>query len=214
MINILIIDEDISIRYSLKLYLKEIGFHIEESNSIDKAWQILKHKKIDLIICDVLIRQEFNNGLNFLYQLRLNTKYCTLPVILLTARGLTQDRILGYKNGCDSYLLKPFNIEELVVIIEGLLNRYTLIRLKSEKKQEINSFLVQNSNNFLKLNFTPREQSVLNLVVEGLMNKQIAAKLNISVRIVEKYVSRLFVKTKTRGRTELVKYALENNLIN
>lgn len=220
MINILIVDEDILIRTSLKFYLKEIGFHIEESNCINKAWEILKSKKIDLIICDLFIQKDIDEFL-FLRELRLDVDYCTLPVILLTARGLTQDRIIGYQNGCDSYLAKPFNIEELIVIIEGLLNRYTLIRLKLEKKQKINSVILKNSNllkiknnnnNFLEINFTPREQSVLNLVIEGLMNKQIAANLNISTRIVEKYVSRLFIKTKTRNRTELVKYALENRL--
>nr|NP_043176.1 putative OmpR transcriptional regulator [Cyanophora paradoxa]P48359.1 RecName: Full=Probable transcriptional regulator ycf29 [Cyanophora paradoxa]AAA81207.1 putative OmpR transcriptional regulator [Cyanophora paradoxa] len=209
MINILILDTDIGIRNSLKLYLTEIGFHVEESTCVDQAWDILKRKKIDLIICDIIMPGM--GGFNFLHQLRLNTDYCTLPVILLTTRGLTQDRIIGYKTGCDSYISKPFNIEELVVIIEGVLNRHTLIRLKLEKKQK-NSFLLIKSNN-LKINFTPREQSVLNLVVEGLLNKQIAANLNISIRIVEKYVSRLFIKTKTRNRAELVKYALENNLI-
>jgi DNA-binding NarL/FixJ family response regulator len=53
---------------------------------------------------------------------------------------------------------------------------------------------------------------VLNLVVDGLMNKEIARRLETSVRNVEKYVSRLFVKTGTNSRTELVRYALENGL--
>jgi DNA-binding NarL/FixJ family response regulator len=53
---------------------------------------------------------------------------------------------------------------------------------------------------------------VLDLVVDGLMNKEIARRLETSVRNVEKYVSRLFVKTNTNSRTELVRYALENGL--
>jgi DNA-binding NarL/FixJ family response regulator len=64
----------------------------------------------------------------------------------------------------------------------------------------------------IKLDFTPREQSVLDLVVDGLMNKEIARRLETSVRNVEKYVSRLFVKTGTNSRTELVRFALENGL--
>nr|YP_009504678.1 putative OmpR transcriptional regulator [Cyanophora biloba]AWW13805.1 putative OmpR transcriptional regulator [Cyanophora biloba] len=209
MMTILILDDDQSIRNSLKLYLTEIGFNIEESHCVKEAWEILKTKKIDLILCDVIMPQ--TDGFTFLSELRLNSKYSLLPVIFLTARGLTQDRILGYKIGCDSYISKPFNIEELVVIIENLLNRYALIRLNIEKKQKnsLSSNLIKRD---LKENFTPREQSVLDLVVNGLMNKQIAINLNISIRIVEKYVSRLFIKTKTQNRTELVKYALENNL--
>nr|YP_009504531.1 putative OmpR transcriptional regulator [Cyanophora sudae]AWW13649.1 putative OmpR transcriptional regulator [Cyanophora sudae] len=209
MMTILILDDDPSIRSSLKLYLTEIGFNIEESDCVKKAWEILKTKKIDLILCDVIMPQ--TDGFTFLSELRLNSKYCSLPVIFLTARGLTQDRIFGYKIGCDSYISKPFNIEELVVIIENVLNRYALLRLTIEKKQK--NFLGSNNIKIdLKENFTPREQSVLNLVVKGLMNKQIATNLNISIRIVEKYMSRLFIKTKTQNRTELVKYALENNL--
>ena len=61
--------------------------------------------------------------------------------------------------------------------------------------------------------FTPREASVLQLVAEGLMNKEIARQLETSIRNVEKYVSRLFIKTGTSSRTELVRYALENHLV-
>ena len=61
--------------------------------------------------------------------------------------------------------------------------------------------------------FTPREASVLQLVAEGLMNKEIARQLETSIRNVEKYVSRLFIKTTTSSRTELVRYALENHLV-
>ena len=64
------------------------------------------------------------------------------------------------------------------------------------------------------IDLTPREQSVLNLVAEGLMNKEIARRLDTSVRNVEKYVSRLFSKTGTNSRTELVRFALEHGLAN
>jgi DNA-binding NarL/FixJ family response regulator len=61
--------------------------------------------------------------------------------------------------------------------------------------------------------FTPREASVLQLVAEGMMNKEIARRLETSIRNVEKYVSRLFIKTGTASRTELVRYALEHGLV-
>ncbi len=83
---------------------------------------------------------------------------------------------------------------------------------------EIRSMLTHNSSanpeNEINIpSFTPREASVLQLVAEGLMNKEIARKLETSIRNVEKYVSRLFIKTSTSSRTELVRYALENNLV-
>jgi DNA-binding NarL/FixJ family response regulator len=64
----------------------------------------------------------------------------------------------------------------------------------------------------IQIDLTPREQSVLDLVAEGLMNKEIAARLDTSVRNVEKYVSRLFSKTGTNSRTELVRFALKHGL--
>ncbi len=83
---------------------------------------------------------------------------------------------------------------------------------------EIRSLLGQGEASSLKElqthNFTPREASVLQLVAEGLMNKEIARRLETSIRNVEKYVSRLFAKTGTSSRTELVRYALENHLVN
>ena len=65
----------------------------------------------------------------------------------------------------------------------------------------------------VKHDFTPREASVLQLVAEGMMNKEIARRLETSIRNVEKYVSRLFTKTGTASRTELVRYALEHGLV-
>jgi DNA-binding NarL/FixJ family response regulator len=65
----------------------------------------------------------------------------------------------------------------------------------------------------VKLDFTPREASVLQLVAEGMMNKEIARRLETSIRNVEKYVSRLFIKTGTASRTELVRFALEHGLV-
>ncbi|MGD1952340.1 MAG: response regulator transcription factor [Leptolyngbyaceae cyanobacterium] len=65
----------------------------------------------------------------------------------------------------------------------------------------------------IRIDLTPREQDVLNLVAEGLMNKEIASRLGTTVRNVEKYVSRLFGKTGTNSRTELVRFALEHGLV-
>ncbi|MGD1860141.1 MAG: response regulator transcription factor [Leptolyngbyaceae cyanobacterium] len=84
--------------------------------------------------------------------------------------------------------------------------------------EEIKALLTQKgtiakSTSPIRIDFTPREQDVLNRVAEGLMNKEIASRLETSVRNVEKYVSRLFSKTGTNSRTELVRYALENGLV-
>jgi DNA-binding NarL/FixJ family response regulator len=179
----------------------------------------------DLVITDIMMPQV--SGLEFLKQLRDDPRFETLPVVFLTARGMTNDRIQGYDAGCDAYLPKPFDPDELVAIVTRLLKQRAAARTSSSDADvaelsrqiaEIRSILTQRGAIAqtpapMKLDFTPREQSVLDLVVDGLMNKEIARRLDTSVRNVEKYVSRLFSKTGTNSRTELVRFALEHGLI-
>jgi DNA-binding NarL/FixJ family response regulator len=142
---------------------------------------------------------------------------------------MTSDRILGYQSGCDAYLSKPFDPDELVAMVSNLLDRRVAATVAAEGEThdlaemarqiaEIRKLLTEKGTGIIttpppiQIDLTPREQSVLNLVTEGLMNKEIAKRLETSVRNVEKYVSRLFTKTGTNSRTELVRYALEHGL--
>jgi DNA-binding NarL/FixJ family response regulator len=173
------------------------------------------------------------NGYQFLQKLREDPRYQAIPVVFLTARGMTSDRIQGYESGCDAYLSKPFDPEELEAIVRNLLNRQKvtannnssgselkkIARELEEIKGKLDEKLGQNNNlvttpSPIKIELTPREQSVLDLVARGLMNKEIARELSTSVRNVEKYVSRLFGKTGTNSRTELVRFALQHGLTN
>jgi DNA-binding NarL/FixJ family response regulator len=144
---------------------------------------------------------------------------------------MTKDRIDGYNAGCDAYLSKPFDPDELVAIAENLIARRAIQAVTANSNTseitdlagqlaEIKELLkekaaikVKVTPPPIKIEFTPREQSVLELVVEGLMNKEIAKRLGTTIRNVEKYVSRLFSKTGTSSRTELVRYALQHGLI-
>ena len=141
---------------------------------------------------------------------------------------MTSDRIQGYSAGVDAYLSKPFDPEELVAIVTNLIDRQVSrtptggdlpdIAAMAKQIEEIKALLTQKGGITktpppIRIDFTPREQDVLNRVAEGLMNKEIASRLETSVRNVEKYVSRLFSKTGTNSRTELVRYALEHGLV-
>ncbi len=226
--TILLVDDEPGVRESVQLYLEDNEeLSVIVASNATEAWELLEQKTPDLIISDIMMPQI--DGYQFLQQLREDARFKSLPVVFLTARGMTSDRIQGYESGCDAYLPKPFEPEELEAIVKNLLaRRATIISSNSssgelekitQEIQEIKNILGQGSSlvktpSDLNITLTPREQSVLDLVAEGLMNKEIARKLETSVRNVEKYVSRLFNKTGTSSRTELVRFALKHGLTN
>ncbi|MBE9102124.1 response regulator [Vacuolonema iberomarrocanum] len=226
--QILLVDDEPGLREAVQAYLEDSGFDVLVASNAKEGWDKLEQAMPDLVISDIMMPQV--DGYQFLQQMREDDRFETLPVIFLTARGMTADRIQGYQAGCDAYLPKPFDPEELVAIVTSLLDRRTVLTKAAsdsdksdiadirEQIAQIRSMLTQGKTGVtqtpapIKIDFTPREQSVLDLVVEGLMNKEIARRLETSVRNVEKYVSRLFSKTGTNSRTELVRYALEHGL--
>lgn len=225
--QLLLVDDEPGLREAVKAYLEDEGFTVHVASNAREGWDLLQRTSPDLVISDIMMPQV--DGYEFLKQMREDPRFQALPVIFLTARGMTSDRIQGYNAGCDAYISKPFDPDELVAIVSNILERRAATTKASGDGEtpdiadmarqiaEIKAMLTQRGTipqtpAPIKLDFTPREQSVLELVAEGLMNKEIARRLETSVRNVEKYVSRLFSKTGTNSRTELVRYALEHGL--
>ena len=228
--QLLLVDDEPGIRESVQAYLEDNeAWQVTPASNAKEAWQKLESMTPDLIISDVMMPQV--NGYEFLAQLREDPRYRSIPVVFLTARGMTSDRIQGYEAGCDAYLAKPFDPEELEAIVKNLLSKTRTTASGGESGAELEKIakeLVEIKAKLddklggssgiavtpppIAIDLTPREQSVLDLVAQGLMNKEIARELNTSVRNVEKYVSRLFGKTGTNSRTELVRFALQHGL--
>jgi DNA-binding NarL/FixJ family response regulator len=224
--RVLLVDDEAGLREAVQAYLEDSGFAVEVASNAQEGWEKLQLATPDVLISDIMMPQV--DGYEFLEQVRGDVRFKSLPVIFLTARGMTSDRIQGYSAGVDAYLPKPFDPEELVAIVTNLIGRQQArtpadgevpdIAAMARQIEEIKALLTQRGNitktpSPIRIDFTPREQDVLNKVAEGLMNKEIASRLDTSVRNVEKYVSRLFSKTGTNSRTELVRYALEHGLI-
>lgn len=208
--QILLVDDDQYLRESVKSYLQEKGFQIILATNVSEAIQYLMKNIPDVLISDVVMPQI--SGYELINYVRSSDTLRDLPIILLTAKGMTQDRIKGYNLGCNAYLPKPFDPDELVSIINNLVfNKNS--EQASISNQKLNELIVLASKSFA-LQFTPRELSVLRLVVRGLPNREIAQVLFTSKRNVEKYVSRLLAKTKTRNRTELAQYILRKQKVN
>jgi DNA-binding NarL/FixJ family response regulator len=223
--KLLLVDDEPGVRESVQAYLEDNEeFVVKVASNATEAWEMLQKEIPDLIVSDVMMPKV--NGYQFLQQLREDPRFQSLPVVLLTARGMTSDRILGHKAGCDAYLAKPFDPDELEAIVKNLLGRSDRntessggsdLEKVAKDIEQIKELLVNQTNIVptpppIEIELTPREQSVLDLVAQGFMNKEIARQLSTSVRNVEKYVSRLFSKTGTNSRTELVRFALKHGL--
>nr|YP_009500395.1 hypothetical protein [Gracilariopsis heteroclada]AXE43557.1 hypothetical protein [Gracilariopsis heteroclada] len=207
--KILLIDDDMYLLNSIASYLRSENFQVDIANNGYNGLQKISFFQPDIIITDIMMPHL--DGYDLIKKIRTHKTLYQIPIILLTAKGMTNDRILGYNLGCNAYLTKPFYPQELIAIIKNILNNLKLSNKSKNKKTFIE--LNKNSINDLTLNkLTHREYKILSLVAKGYMNKEIANELKLSLRNVEKYVSQLLQKTQTRNRTELTKLALLTSL--
>ena len=226
--RLLLVDDEPGLRTAVQAYLEDEGFEVTTAVDGEEGWEKAQKMMPDLIISDVMMPR--CDGYGLLKRIREDERLGGTPVIFLTAKGMTVDRTQGYQAGVDDYIPKPFDPDELVARVRNVVKRQERLLTEAARfadadvgqmaKQitEIKSMLSHGDKSNSRKddsipNFTPREASVLQLVAEGLMNKEIARQLETSIRNVEKYVSRLFIKTGTSSRTELVRYALENHLV-
>ena len=205
--KIMVIDDEERLLLAIKRYLVTQGFQVIVCESGKTALDRLNNENIDLIVIDILMSNL--NGYDLVKKLRTLPTTGHIPFIFLTAKGMTEDRIKGYKMGCKAYLAKPFDPEELVAIIDNILcdkkNIQNILNIRNEIKKLRNDIYKFSSLEKYK-NFTTREINILLGVSNGLTNKDIAHKLNISVRNVENYITRLLHKTKSTNRVMLGNY--------
>jgi DNA-binding NarL/FixJ family response regulator len=205
--KIMVIDDEERLLLAIKRYLVTQGFQVIVCESGKTALDRLNNENIDLIVIDILMSNL--NGYDLVKKLRTLPTTGHIPFIFLTAKGMTEDRIRGYKMGCKAYLAKPFDPEELVAIIDNILcdkkNIQNILNIRNEIKKLRNDIYKFSSLEKYK-NFTTREINILLGVSNGLTNKDIAHKLNMSVRNVENYITRLLHKTKSTNRVILGNY--------
>jgi DNA-binding NarL/FixJ family response regulator len=216
-LTILVVDDDLGTRLSISDYLELSGYSVIAAEEGEQALTMVEQHHPDLIVTDIVMPRM--NGYELVRRVRQQPIFRLLPVILLTARTKTQERILGYQSGCDLYLPKPFELEELAAAIRNLLERSQIIQseyrlsqadnIKSEKSHKH----ISSKTPLAFESLTIREQEVLRLLTEGLSNIEIGEKLHLSPRTVEKYVSSLLRKTETSNRAQLVRFAIKHGLV-
>jgi two-component system phosphate regulon response regulator OmpR len=191
--NVLIVDDDEKIRELLKLSLQNNGFNVWDAKSAIEARPILTHAPIDLMILDVMMPNE--NGFSFLKYLREHGY--DLPVLFLSAKDGSSDKIEGFFQGADDYLAKPFDPDELIMRIRAILKR---VPEKSSIQLGEITFLVKQErleSGSNRLDISSTQISLLKFLAErpyqALSREELAKKSNytISERSVDVQITRL-----------------------
>tara|TARA_B100001057_G_scaffold173468_1_gene174116 strand:- start:1472 stop:2149 length:678 start_codon:yes stop_codon:yes gene_type:complete len=162
--HILIVDDDEGIRSLVKQYLNEKNYLITTASNAEKAYEKIKIIKFDLIILDIMMPGK--SGLDFLkeYKKDINT-----PVILLTAKGESIERVEGLEMGADDYLPKPFEPRELDLRIRNIINKTKQNNLKriiefENVKIDLNKQIIFQNNSEFKINNTEK------IILEKMIN--------------------------------------------
>lgn len=116
--HILVVDDDGRLRDLLRRFLTENGYHVTVAADAEEARAALRNFAFDLMVLDVMMPGQ--DGISFTGELR---QTADLPILLLTAKGETEDRIGGLEAGADDYLVKPFDPRELLLRIATILRR-------------------------------------------------------------------------------------------
>jgi DNA-binding NarL/FixJ family response regulator len=137
-------------------------------------------------------------------RLRQNQSTALIPIVFLTAKDTTSDRIEGFRSGVDAYLTKPFEPDELLAVIASILSRVErthsqIARLVGKAEAE------KPGERFIDEQLTEAETRVV-AVARGLSNKEIAQEFNISARTVEHHIRNILAKKNFSNRVEIALY--------
>jgi two-component system alkaline phosphatase synthesis response regulator PhoP len=156
--RILLVEDEQSLADTIKLNLEMEGYKVQLANDGKKALRMFKQERFDLVILDVMLPEM--DGFTVCEAIRLDNEH--VPVLFLTAKHSSSDRVTGLKMGADDYLTKPFNLEELLLRIQILLKR---TQRNGEKVTTVlSNYSFDNFNiNFSEMSVVTPEQKKINL---------------------------------------------------
>ena len=188
---IYLVDDDEALRDSLAWLLESQGFKVEAFASAEAFLRVWRPEFNGCLLLDV--RMPGMSGLE-LHE-RLRAHYCTLPVIFITGHGDVPMAVAALKKGAVDFIEKPFNDAELLRIVNQCLANEKESRARRRQDAEVSRRLDQ---------LTQREREVLDLIIVGKLNKQIADVLGISIKTVEVHRARVMEKMAAQSLAELV----------
>src|SRR5687768_2216325 len=168
---ILLVEDEENLHEALKLNLELEGYEITSAFDGTKALQKIEEEYFDLIILDVMLPEV--DGISITETIRVKNN--DVPILILSAKNTSADRVLGLKKGADDYLTKPFNLEELLLRIQKLINKSK----KMMEKESIGDVYQFGSNtidfraqeakgkNGMRIQLSKKETMLLKLLIEN-----------------------------------------------
>ncbi len=204
--RLLLIDDDPNLILLVKDYLEFRGYEVITAENGREALEVLDQDVPDLIICDVMMPEM--DGYALVEHVREDPRTNWIPVLFLSAKGQSQDKVKGLNKGADVYMVKPFEPEELVAQVESSLKQANRLIHHSGTGAEAGSTIQVP----FDVELTPTELKVVQFVARGLANREIAEQMNVSQRSIESHVSNMLGKTGLHNRTELARWAIEASM--
>jgi len=169
--NILLAEDEENLHEALKLNLEMEGYTVTSAFDGNEALKAIGNEYFDLIIMDIMMPEV--DGISVLETIRVNAN--EVPVLILSAKNSSADRVLGLKKGADDYLTKPFNLEELLLRVSKLIEKNQKIQVKEsigdhyEFGQNNIDFKAQTAINFNQqtIELSKKEVMLLKLLIEN-----------------------------------------------
>ena len=193
--TVYVVDDDEAIRDSIRWLLEASDYNVELYESGESF--IAHYNPVTIAVLLLDIRMNGMSGLEV--QNFLREKKADIPIIFMTDHGDVPMAVNALKKGAVDFIEKPFDLEFLKHLIEKLLDA------TREKRNQVNR---RNFNATLLARLTPREQQVLERIVAGRLNKQIADDLNISIKTVESHRASIMIKTNSGTIADLMRVVM------
>ncbi len=166
--KILLVEDDASLGFVVKDSLEDSGYEVLLCNDGESGWQQFMRNNVDICLLDVMLPRK--DGMTLATQIRKKNE--KVPIIFLTARNMDEDKIAGFKAGGDDYIVKPFNMEELLLRLEVFLKRTKEDKVLNEQVVfgtdsffDYDNLLLMNQNSPLQL--TQKEADLFRYLIQN-----------------------------------------------
>lgn len=204
--RLLVVDDEPNLLMAVSACLRAVeGYEVQTARSGKEALVYLSSTIPDLIISD--IRMPVMDGYELARRIRASSHTALIPIVFLTAKDETADRVEGFRSGVDVYLTKPFEPDELLAVVANILSRVERVRSTIAHLVGAENEGTE-TDNFYDEELTEAEGRIASAVARGLSNKEVAAELDISYRTVENHISRILAKKGFSNRVEIAMYVL------